>query len=93
MAAILGTLETITTYDIEEVVKTNVLGTTKILKIAKKYDLKKVLIPTTPDVSWINPYKITKQAIEKIAQLFNPEYGLNVSCLKLGNIYGPEKDG
>jgi len=91
MAAILGTLETITTYDIEEVVKTNVLGTTKILKIAKKYDLKKVLIPTTPDVSWINPYKITKQAIEKIAQLFNHEYGLNVSCLKLGNIYGPRE--
>ena len=35
MAAILGTSETITTYDIEDVIKTNVLGTTKILKIAK----------------------------------------------------------
>ena len=41
MAAILGTSETITTYDIEDVIKTNVLGTTKILKIAKKYNLKK----------------------------------------------------
>ena len=91
MAAILGTSETITTYDIEDVITTNVLGTTKILKMAKKYNLKKVLIPTTPDVSWINPYKITKQAIEKIAQLFNHEYKLNVSCLKLGNIYGPRE--
>ena len=91
MAAILGTSETITTYDIEDVIKTNVLGTTKVLKIAKKYNLKKILIPTTPDVSWINPYKITKQAIEKIAQLFNHEYKLNVSCLKLGNIYGPRE--
>lgn len=91
MAAILGTLETIITYDIEDVVRTNVLGTTKILKLAKKYNYKKIAIPTTPDVTWLNPYKITKMAIEKIAQLFNKEYGLNVSCLKLGNIYGPRE--
>ena len=88
LAAILGTSETITTYDIEDVVKTNVLGTTKILKMTKKYNYKKVVVPTTPDVTWLNPYKITKGAVEKIAQLFNKEYGLNVSCLKLGNIYG-----
>ncbi len=88
LAAILGTSETITTYDIEDVVKTNILGTTKILKMTKKYNYKKVVVPTTPDVAWLNPYKITKGAVEKIAQLFNKEYGLNVSCLKLGNIYG-----
>ena len=88
MAAILGTLETIITYDIEDVVRTNILGTTKILKLVKKYNYKKIAIPTTPDVTWLNPYKITKMAIEKIAQLFNKEYDLNVSCLKLGNIYG-----
>jgi len=88
LAAILGTLETIKTYDVEDVVRTNILGTTKILKIAKKYKYKKIAIPTTPDVSWLNPYKITKMAIEKLAQLFNKEYDLNVSCLKLGNIYG-----
>lgn len=88
LAAILGTSETITTYDIEDVVKTNILGTTKILKLAKKNNYKKVIIPTTPDVTWLNPYKITKQAVERIAQLFNKEYNLNVSCIKLGNIYG-----
>ena len=33
LAAILGTSETITTYDIEDVVRTNILGTTKILKL------------------------------------------------------------
>ncbi len=88
LAAILGTSETITTYDIEDVIKTNVLGTTKILKFSKKLNYRKVLIPTTPDVTWLNPYKITKQAVERTAQLFNVEYGLNVTCLKLGNIYG-----
>ena len=91
LAAILGTAETITTYDVEDVIRTNILGTTKILKLAKKYNYKKVVIPTTPDVSWLNPYKITKQAVEKVAQLFNREYNLNVSCMKLGNIYGPRE--
>jgi len=91
LAAILGTSETITTYDIEEVVKTNVLGTTKLLKLAKKYNYKKVLIPTTPDVTWLNPYKITKLAVEKITQLFNLEFDLNTTCVKLGNIYGPRE--
>ena len=66
MAAILGTSETITTYDVEDVVRTNVLGTTKILKLCNELKIKKVLIPTTPDVSWLNPYKITKQAIERL---------------------------
>ena len=90
-AAILGTSETITTYDVEDVVKTNILGTIKLLKLAKKYKFKKVLIPTTPDVTWLNPYKITKQAVEKIAQLFSHEYHLDVTCIKLGNIYGPRE--
>ena len=44
------TSETITTYDIEDVVKTNILGTTKILKVTKKYNYKKVVVPTTPDL-------------------------------------------
>tara|TARA_B100001057_G_scaffold499059_1_gene608213 strand:- start:3588 stop:4523 length:936 start_codon:yes stop_codon:yes gene_type:complete len=91
LAAILGTAETITTYDVEDVVKTNVLGTTKILKLCKKYNYEKVVVPTTPDVTWLNPYKITKQAVERLVQLFNLEYGLNSVCMKLGNIYGPRE--
>ena len=91
LAAILGTSETITTYDVERVVETNVLGTTRVLKLAKKHNYKKVLIPTTPDVTWLNPYKITKQAVERLTQLFNREYNLNTTCIKLGNIYGPRE--
>ena len=34
-------------YDVEDVVRTNVLGTTKILKLCKKYKYKKVIVPTT----------------------------------------------
>lgn len=88
MAAVLGTAETITTYDVEQVCTVNIVGTTKILKAAKKAGVGRVLIPTTPDVPWINPYKITKAAVEKLCQLFSTEYDLEVVALKLGNIYG-----
>ena len=91
MAAILGTSETITTYDVEDVAMVNVIGTVRILKAARKYGVSRVLIPTTPDVPWINPYKITKQAIEKFCQLFSKEYGVETVALKLGNIYGPRE--
>ena len=88
MAAVLGTAETITTYDVEKVCTVNIIGTTKILKAAKKAGVGRVCIPTTPDVPWINPYKITKAAVEKLCQLFSKEYELEVVALKLGNIYG-----
>lgn len=91
MAAILGTSETITTYDVEDVAMVNVIGTVRMLKTAKKFGVPRVLIPTTPDVPWINPYKITKQAIEKFCQLFSKEYGVETVALKLGNIYGPRE--
>jgi len=88
LAAILGTSETITTYDVEQVAMTNIIGSIKMFKHAKENGLKRVCVPTTPDVPWINPYKITKAAVEKLAQLFSYEYGLEVVALKLGNIYG-----
>ena len=57
MAAILGTSETITTYDVEQVALTNVVGTVKMFKHARDCGVKRVCVPTTPDVPWINPYK------------------------------------
>ena len=35
LAAVLGTSETITTYDVEQVAETNVVGTVKLLKYCK----------------------------------------------------------
>lgn len=88
MAAVLGTSETITTYDVEQVAEVNVVGTVKMLKLCQKHGVGRIIIPTTPDVTWLNPYKITKAAIEKFAQLFSENYGVEAVCLKLGNIYG-----
>lgn len=88
MAAVLGTSETITTYDVEKTALTNVIGTIKVLKHCKRNNVKRVLIPTTPDVPWLNPYKITKHAVENFGRLFSEEFGLEVVAMKLGNIYG-----
>ena len=91
MAAILGTSESITTYDAEQVALVNVVGTIRILKAAREFGVSRVVFPTSPDVTWLNPYSITKQTTEKFSQLFNKEYGVETVALKFGKIYGPRE--
>ena len=91
MAAILGTSESITTYDVEQVALVNVVGTIKILKAARKFSVPRVVFPTSPDVTWLNPYSITKQTTEKFAKFFNKEYDVETVSLKFGKIYGPRE--
>jgi len=91
MAAILGTSESITTYDVEQVALVNVVGTIRILKAARKFSVPRVVFPTSPDVTWLNPYSITKQTTEKFSQLFNKEYDVETIALKFGKIYGPRE--
>ena len=91
MAAILGISESITTYDVEQVALVNVIGTIRILKAARKFSVPRVVFPTSPDVTWLNPYSITKQTTEKFSQLFNKEYDVETIALKFGKIYGPRE--
>ena len=91
MAAILGTSESITTYDVEQVALVNVIGTIRILKAAREFNVKRVVLPTSPDVPWLNPYSITKQTTEKFSKFFNQEYDIETVSLKFGKIYGPRE--
>ena len=91
MAAILGTSESITTYDAEQVALVNVVGTIRILKAARKFSVPRVVFPTSPDAAGLNPYSITKQATEKFSQLFHKEYDVETIALKFGKIYGPRE--
>jgi len=91
LAAILGTSETIEKYDIIKVIETNILGTAKILKWASQNGVEKVIIPSVPDVPWLNPYRISKSTMEKFALLYNRYYKLNTVVLKLANVYGPRE--
>lgn len=90
-ASILGTSETITTFDVEQTALTNVVGGVKLLKHAKVAGVRRVIVPTTPDVAWLNPYKITKSAVQKFCQLYHRNFGLETVALQLGNVYGPRE--
>ena len=92
LAAILGTSETIEKYSPLEVVRVNIIGILKILELARKHDnIERVIIPSTPDVPWFNPYKITKIAMERFALMYHLYYGVNTVILKLTNVYGPRE--
>jgi nucleoside-diphosphate-sugar epimerase len=91
LAAILGTSETIKTYDPLLVAETNIIGTLKILKYALNNKVERVIVPSTPDVPWLNPYKITKTAMEKFCKLYFKYYNLKTIVLSLGNVYGPRE--
>lgn len=87
-AAILGTGETITKIDVEQTALTNVVGTVKMLQYAVVGGVRRVIVPTTPDVAWLNPYKITKNAVHQFCRLYHCEFGLETVSLQLGNVYG-----
>lgn len=91
LGSILGTSESIELFDPVEVAYTNVVGTARVLATAKEVGVRRVLYPSTPDVPWLNPYKITKQAAEKLCLMYHKEFGLETVVLKLTNVYGPRE--
>ena len=91
LAGILGTSETIEEFNPAEVTKVNILGTLNVLEASRKANVKRLVFVSTPDVPWLNPYKITKHAAEKYCQMYKTEHGLNTIVLKLTNVYGPRE--
>lgn len=91
LGSILGTSESIELYDPVAVAETNVVGTARLLSVAKEMGVRRVVYPSTPDVPWLNPYKITKQAAEKYCLLYHNEFGLETVILRLTNVYGPRE--
>jgi len=91
LGSILGTSESIELYDPVSVAETNVVGTARLLSVAKEAGVRRVVYPSTPDVPWLNPYKITKQAAEKYCLLYYKEFGLETVVLRLTNVYGPRE--
>src|SRR5690625_5158239 len=91
LGSILGTSESIELYDPVSVAETNVVGTARLLSIAKESGVRRVVYPSTPDVPWLNPYKITKQAAEKMCLMYYNEFGLETVVLRLTNVYGPRE--
>ncbi|MEM2921367.1 MAG: NAD-dependent epimerase/dehydratase family protein [Candidatus Bathyarchaeia archaeon] len=93
MAGILGTSESLGKYTPIEIANTNILGTLKLLEHSLSSGVRRVIYPSTPDVPWLNPYKVSKYAGEKFALIYHEYFGLEVVILKLSNVYGPRERG
>jgi len=88
----------------EKYMNTNVMGTTKILEIAREKNVKKFIYiassscygipkryPTKEDseIKCEYPYALSKNLGEQITMHWSKIYGLNCSSIRLFNVYGP----
>ena len=87
----------------ELAIKTNVLGTCKVLQYALKHGIKRVMysstssayglinpIPLREDMKkdCLNPYSITKTAGEEFCRMYHNLYGLETVTFRYFNVYG-----
>ena len=90
-ASVLGTSETVDIYEPEEVAEVNILGTLRLLDASRAGSVRRFIYPSTPNVTWLNPYKITKMACERFCQMYFREYRLPTVVLVMPNVYGPRE--
>ena len=87
----------------ELAIRTNVLGTCRVLQFARDYGVKRVMysstssayglanpIPLREDMKkdCLNPYSITKTAGEDFCRMYNDMYGLETVTFRYFNVYG-----
>lgn len=91
----------------QEAIEVNVVGFVNILENARRYGVRKVIQASTnamyenetqfPTVenNFKQPtliYPNTKYCAERFAESFCKTYGMNVTCLRFANVYGPHID-
>ena len=88
-------------------VDNNVTGFVNVLEMARRYGVKKVIqastnaiyenevVFPTVETDFRQPtliYPNTKYCAERFAQSFCDTYGMNVTCMRFANVYGPHID-
>ncbi len=91
----------------QEAIDVNVIGTVNLLENGRKYGIKKFILASTnamyeneiafPTVenSFKQPtliYPNTKYAAERFCESYCRTYGMNATCLRFSNVYGPHID-
>ena len=76
--------------------KNNVLGTSKILEFAKKYNVKRVIFSSSSSVYGnigmpISPYALHKLQSELECKLYSDIYGVDTVCLRYFNVYSEDQ--
>lgn len=88
LAGVLGTAETI--FNPRPAAKTNIIGGLNVLEAASQYNLPGVNIAVGN--YWMNnTYSITKNSVERFAQMFRDERGLQVTNVRALNAFGPRQ--
>ena len=74
-----------------ETINLNVLGTTGIVDLAVKLQVKRLIFASTMYVysSYGSFYRASKQAAETIIEAYNEQYGIEYTILRYGSLYGP----
>ncbi len=86
--------------------RSNILGLTNMLQLSKKYGVKnfifassaavygnnqKVPLTEDDDVDPLSPYGMSKLMGEFYCKKWNSIYGLNTTCFRFSNVYGPRQ--
>ncbi len=77
-----------------ETAKINIVGTVKLLEMAKNLKIEKFLFASSVYVYSREGgfYRCSKQACETYIEEFNRTYNLNYTILRYGSLYGPRAD-
>lgn len=90
-----------------EAISTNVAGTANVLEVARRCDVRRVVVASTSAVyennkhfpcredDAISPtllYSVSKQQTEQLCRSFWLDYGLGVVVTRYYNVYGPQQD-
>lgn len=89
--------------------KTNIIGSMKLLEVAKKHHVKKVIYASSGGLSYGEPtniptkeehkmdpsypYGISKHTFEHYLELYKELYDVNYVTLRYGSVYGPRATG
>lgn len=91
----------------QEAIEVNVIGLVNLLECARKYGVKKIIQASTnaiyenektfptSEADFALPtliYPNTKYTAERFAESYCKTYGMNVTCLRFANVYGPHID-
>lgn len=88
LAGVLGTQETI--QNPRPAVDTNILGGLNVLEAAARYDVPGVNI-AVGNFWENNPYSITKNSVERFADMYNKYRGTRIAVVRAMNAYGPRQ--
>lgn len=71
-------------------IRTNVLGTCRVLEAARKADVPRVVVSSSNVVlAGATAYRDSKKAVEDLCETYVKLYGQSVIALRYSNVYGP----